>query len=172
MSQKEDLDNIDPGQPYKSSPNGIQHNPRKRASGPGFNLKDLQLLEETSAPTATTSGRDLDPGTVFIQIRERRYGPEFVKYGCYAGAAAVAYTYLNGFLHLFKNNRQGWANTFRHRMFILSPVLTLYACGNGVVPMPFKRHIEKLVGRPALSTMDIYDAREYMQKKNAANMQQ
>ena len=39
--------------------------------------------------------------------------------GCYAGAVAVAYTYANGFFQLYKKNRMGWSNTFRHRMLIL-----------------------------------------------------
>ena len=41
----------------------------------------------------------------------------------------------------------------------------MYACGNGVVPMPFKRHWEGLVDRPALSTMDIMSARDFLKKQ-------
>ena len=47
--------------------------------------------------------------------------------GCYAGAVAVAFTYANGFYHLMKKNQQGWANTFRHRMFILVSMQKIYA---------------------------------------------
>lgn len=46
--------------------------------------------------------------------------------------------------------------------------MALYACGNGVIPMPFKRRIESLVGRPALSTMDIYNAKETIARQAAA----
>ena len=50
-----------------------------------------------------------------------------------------------------------------------APVLTVYACGNGVVPMPFRRQMEALVGVPALSTMEVMTARDYLKKQQEAN---
>lgn len=53
-------------------------------------------------------------------------------------------------------------------MPLQSPVLSLYACGNGVIPMPFRRRLESIVGQPALSTMDVMSARDYLKKQAAA----
>ena len=50
-----------------------------------------------------------------------------------------------------------------------APVLSIYACGNGVVPMPFRRQIEGFVGVPALSTMEVMTARDYIKKQAEAN---
>ncbi|KAG1672423.1 hypothetical protein FOA52_013209 [Chlamydomonas sp. UWO 241] len=146
----------------KAIPNDVHHNPRKRASGPGFSQRDLKLIEEERARPVPTSREE-----AIIYIHEDRYGPQIVQYGMYAGAAAVGYTYLDGFRHMWAKNNAGWTATFRTRVIMLAPIMAMYACGNGVIPMPFKRHIESLVGRPALSTMDIMSARGALKLKAA-----
>ncbi len=132
----------------RSAPNDIQHPPRKRAtSGMHGQLssKDMELIDgpDSAKPQSRATASDDSIAAAAaraIEIRERRFGPEFITYceramhancmaveitnlahliACYAGAAAVAYTYVNGFWHLFQKNRLGWANTFRHRTIIL-----------------------------------------------------
>ena len=79
---------------FKASPNAIPHNPRKRASGPGFNPKDLQLVDEglkpapQAVPAASAApGPSLsEPAAAaasMIRIHEGRYGSEVIKYGSY-----------------------------------------------------------------------------------------
>ena len=59
----------------RASPNNIQHMPRKKAVAPGFGNIQINL-----EPEHVTRARPSAEGEV-IEVRERRWGPLFVKIG-------------------------------------------------------------------------------------------
>lgn len=68
---------------YKASPNDIKHNERKRASGPGFNPKDLNL-EGDGKPTPAVPGPSGDVASLAaaaVQLHESRWGHKIIEYG-------------------------------------------------------------------------------------------
>lgn len=40
-----------------------------------------------------------------------------------------------------------------------APVMTMYAAGTGLIPLPFQASLESLLGRPAVTLMDIQKVR-------------
>lgn len=97
-------------------------------------------------------------------LEQQRFGPYLVKYGCLSSVGAIAYTYLRGFYHLSMKNREAWVGTFRHRLFILGPVISAYAAANGMLPLPFKDRIEEALDRRAICMYDIVTAKATVRK--------
>ena len=71
---------------YKASPNDIKHNDRKRAAGPGFNPRDLNLDgdDKLAIQTSATgpSGDDVaSTAAAVVRLHESRWGHKIVQYG-------------------------------------------------------------------------------------------
>jgi len=72
---------------YKASPNDIKHNDRKRAAGPGFNPRDLNLdgddkLAAIQTSATGPSGDDVaSTAAAVVRLHESRWGHKIVAYG-------------------------------------------------------------------------------------------
>ncbi|KAF5836173.1 hypothetical protein DUNSADRAFT_6325 [Dunaliella salina] len=95
-----------------------------------------------------------------IAEAQKRIGGHFVNYSMWAGGAAVAYTFLSGFRYLWQKDQASFQGTFRQRLVIMAPVMTMYAAGSGLIPVPFRRTIESALGRPAITLMDMDKVRK------------
>mmetsp|Transcript_27594 Transcript_27594/g.70288 ORF Transcript_27594/g.70288 Transcript_27594/m.70288 type:complete len:176 (-) Transcript_27594:239-766(-) len=134
----------------------IQHMPRKRASGPRFDaLPEYRDDKAAQPPVNKPTPFPSDAAARIAELKQPRVGPYFIKYSVWAGGAAVAYTYLSGFRHLMQKNRPAWENTFRQRIFIMTPLIAMYVAGSGLLPIPMRSTIESALQRPAISMMEI-----------------
>lgn len=122
---------------------------------------------------ASNSGHTVAPGYASLisdqqlehareVLEEQRVGPHLVKYGTYMGAAAVVYTYLQGFRAYAAQDNLRWLGSVKLRVRILGPLITMYCTSNNVLPFPFKQSIEDMLQRRALCMYDIVTAKQVL----------
>lgn len=131
-------------------------------------FRDLFGLNQTSS-----SGQKVIPGGAMLItdkqvdhateiMAERRIGPYLVKYASYMGAAAVLYTYMQGFQAYAAQDQLRWLGSVKLRVRILGPLITMYCTSNNVLPFPFKESIESALQRRALCMYDIVTAKQVL----------
>mmetsp|Transcript_13745 Transcript_13745/g.24103 ORF Transcript_13745/g.24103 Transcript_13745/m.24103 type:complete len:183 (-) Transcript_13745:236-784(-) len=141
--------------PDGAAPAEVPRPPRKRAQGPRFDaLPEFRNPATPKPPPAPTTLYPTDPVERLSAVKEARIGPLFIRSSLWVGGGAIFYTYLAGFRSLMLKNKPAWENTFRQRVFIMSPLITMYCAGYGILPLPFRATLERLTGRPTLTLAD------------------
>ncbi|KAJ9510444.1 hypothetical protein QJQ45_015886 [Haematococcus lacustris] len=165
----------DPGNDASTGPNDIPHLPRKRAQGPRFDVLPEFRDAAVPVPVQPTTLYPTEPTARLAEVKEPRAGPAFVKYTVQQDEHNHDGTARQHALHTqpdkpdvrhgLQNNRAAWEQTFRQRVVIMSPLIAMYITGSGLVPLPFRASLEKMLHRPAISLTDVDKAQRALAKE-------
>mmetsp|Transcript_7878 Transcript_7878/g.15345 ORF Transcript_7878/g.15345 Transcript_7878/m.15345 type:complete len:157 (+) Transcript_7878:44-514(+) len=143
--------------------------PKKKVAPPltremKFELEKLTRLDETGELLEKKVTNEQMDRSDFV-LQQKRIGPKLLKIGLSFGMGYVAYTYLLGFYHLSKKNRNAWSGTWRSRVMIIGPLMSAFFAGNGAIPVPFEKEIEEYTGHKSITMFDIIKANQVKERK-------